>query len=510
MQVHQLLTMVACAGHLAFAILAWQRASQSRIAAALTVLFLDVFAWNFAELAQELSGARQWGLVDRFFSSLLPALGFQVVVSFVGKAKSLQRLVLLAYVGFGLLALAASFVPLRYAWWWRLLLAGAGLSMALAAYLLVAHARRSVDRAERARTRLILIAISIATLVGSSDLWLDKIGLPRLRVSSIGMFMGLALFATAALRLELLGRRIPARLLCYAALGGVVGITAYLSAIRWLSGPLALGVLGAGSTALLLGVALGELARIRAAARDQTQRLMLFGRWSEQLAHDLKNPLAALKGALQFLNEERRLGRPLDARAEYLDLMLEQCQRLERELDVYQRLARVEPVLSQGSLNDVVAQVLALQPFAKRPDISLRQELALDLPACLIDRDLVASALENVLQNAYEALTQGGVVWVRTERVLEGVDALVLSVQDDGPGIDPRLAERVTDAFVTTKPGGSGLGLAFAARVAKAHGGRLRIDSALGRGTLVELSFRQGGEAARAAHVGDVLKPRRL
>jgi signal transduction histidine kinase len=485
MQVHQALTLLACALHLAFAVLAWRRASHSRMAAALSVLFLDVFAWNFAELARELSGAREWGLIDRFFSTLLPALGFQVVVLFVGKARALHGLILSAYLAFVVLALAATLVPLPYTWWWRLLLGGAVLCMAFATYLLAAHARRSFDAAERARTRLIWLAISIATLVGSSDLWLDKVGLPRWRVSSVGMCMAMALFASAALRLELLGQALSAPLLWYAGLCGVLGVGLLLSIVHWFTAPLALGVLGLTTTLLLVVVAVAEVARVRNTTRERTQRLLLFGRWSEQLAHDLKNPLAALDGALQFLNEERRRGRSLDLHAEYLGFMQQQCKRLEHHVDVYQRLARVEPELSPCSINELVAGVLTLQPLASKPEISLSQQLAPDLPECRIDQELVATALENVLQNAYEALSAGGAIWVTTELAGDGSQAVVLSVEDDGPGIDPRLAERVTEPFVTTKPGGSGLGLAFAARVAQAHGGSLRIDSVLGRGTRV-------------------------
>jgi two-component system, NtrC family, sensor histidine kinase HydH len=102
----------------------------------------------------------------------------------------------------------------------------------------------------------------------------------------------------------------------------------------------------------------------------------------------------------------------------------------------------------------------------------------------------VATALENILQNAFEALDTRGSVSVQTELRPDDLgDVVVLSVADDGPGIDPRLAERVTEALVTTKAGGSGLGLAFAARVARAHGGKLEIDTTLGRGTAVRLSF---------------------
>ena len=136
-----------------------------------------------------------------------------------------------------------------------------------------------------------------------------------------------------------------------------------------------------------------------------------------------------------------------------------------------------------------MGQVLALQAFALKAGIEVRQQLGEGLPTCRIDRDLVATALENILQNAAEALSGPGTVWVRTELASDGPETVVLSVEDDGPGIEPRLAERVTEAFVTTKPGGSGLGLAFAARVAKGHGGNLTIDTALGRGTVVRMTF---------------------
>jgi two-component system sensor histidine kinase HydH len=220
-----------------------------------------------------------------------------------------------------------------------------------------------------------------------------------------------------------------------------------------------------------------------------------FGRWSEQLAHDLGNPLAALKGALQFSIEERRAGRSLDAHDDYLRLMLEQCDRLQNVVQSCRRLARVEPVLELASLNEVVVRVLSLQGFAASPGVSLEQNLNAGLPACWIDPDLVATASQNIVQNAYEALPNGGRVVVRTARGGGASSTLVLSVEDDGPRIDARLAERVTDAFVTTKRGGSGLGLAFAARVAKAHQGGLELDTALGRGTIVRLVFPAGSDA---------------
>ena len=85
MSLNEALSALACAGYLAFATMAWRRSGQSRIAAVLSVLLLDVFAWNFAELAQGVTGAHSWAKVDRFFASLLPALAFHTVTLFVDR-----------------------------------------------------------------------------------------------------------------------------------------------------------------------------------------------------------------------------------------------------------------------------------------------------------------------------------------------------------------------------------------------------------------------------------------
>jgi two-component system sensor histidine kinase HydH len=222
-------------------------------------------------------------------------------------------------------------------------------------------------------------------------------------------------------------------------------------------------------------------------ARERVRRLATLGRFSEQLAHDIRNPLAALKGAVQFLATERAEGRPLEAHGEFLDLMAEQVNRLQRVVDDYQRMAKVEPMLAEGSLNDIVREVFGMQRFAVVPGVTLREDLAADLPTLSLDKDLVATTLENVLRNAYEAMPNGGVVTVRTERVTGGAGGIAVSVEDEGHGMDARVLDRASDEFFTTKATGTGLGLSFAERVAHAHGGTLSLTSRAGKGTVVRL-----------------------
>jgi len=488
MNLHAALTLLACLGHLAFAILAWLRRAQSRLALLLAALFLDVFTWNFAEFAQQLSGAGEWWRVDRAFSSVMPALCLHVVLMFVGKARSSRGLLITAYVGFGLIGLASW----DYAVWWKLLLGASLLAMSYAGYCLAAHLKRTRDAVERARTSLVLWAIVIGTSVGSTDIWFDKISLPVPPLSNVGTLAAVGLFAAASLRLDLLGGgAIPRSFLFYALGFAALSLVGYLSAMRWLDRGLAFWLFGTMTITMLVFASWRELGRVSALAAERTQRLTALGRFSEQLAHDLRNPLAALKGALQFLSVEREQGRSLDQQPQFLELMVEQTARLERTLLAYQRLARVEPETSLVSLNHMVSEVVGAQRFAVHPAVSVELELGESVPDCLLDRDLIATALENLLRNACEAMPQGGRIWVHTELAASGTESrlILLSIRDDGPGMDARQLERVGEEAFTTKAGGSGLGLNFATRVAQAHGGSFEIESSLGAGTTVRLTF---------------------
>lgn len=492
MDLHGGLSVVACAGHLAFAIVVWLRRGRSPIAPLLTLLFLDAFTWNFAALAAALTGAREWSVVDRFFSSFMAPLALHVVVVFVGRAKSLANVPYVAYAVGLVLALVGAFDVESSLWWVSLLVFG-NLAVALAVGLLVVHRRASDDRAERARTELILIGLVVAAVLGSTDLWVDEVSVPIPPLGNVGTLFAMILFAVATMRLRLLDSTVPVVLLVYALAFAALSVTVYLLAVHWLERKTALGVLALLSI-VVIGLAVArELGGSAAVARERVRRLATLGRFSEQLAHDLRNPIAALKGALQFLKTERGQGRPLEPHGEFLDLMAEQVERLQRVVAEYQRLANVQPVLATSCLNDIVREVIGMQRFAVVSNVRLNAELADDLPEANLDKDLVATTLENVLRNAYEAMPNGGTVTVRTERLADAAGGVAVSVADEGQGMDARVLDRASDEFFTTKATGSGLGLSFAARVAQAHGGTLRLTSRPGKGTVVRLSLPPAG-----------------
>jgi signal transduction histidine kinase len=241
---------------------------------------------------------------------------------------------------------------------------------------------------------------------------------------------------------------------------------------------------------LTLVAALRQVAREYLARRDRVEGLTTMGRFSAQMAHDLKNPLAALKGAIQFLAEEVSRGRSVAAQEQLLSLLLQQVDRLHHVVEDYQSLGNMQPRRRLVQLNDTVRAVLALQPFAAK-GIVLETALEDHLPLCSVDVDLVSRAIENLVRNAVEAMPQGGSVCVRTTALGSHSrrGAVQVAVKDTGLGMDARQAERAFDEFYTTKAQGSGLGLAYVRRVVRVHAGWVKIDSNLGQGTLVTMRF---------------------
>jgi two-component system, NtrC family, sensor histidine kinase HydH len=267
-----------------------------------------------------------------------------------------------------------------------------------------------------------------------------------------------------------------------------VVVLAYLSVFRAAGTNAALLVLGTVTVTLMLLAAARLVIVTIISRRDQLVRFATLGKMSAQMAHDLKNPLAALKGAAQLLREERSQGRSIDDKTEFLDLLVEQSNRLETAVDKYQRLGRLEPIRSPVQLNELVRSLVTLQKLGGGDEVAVRTELAADLPECPIDRELVAGALENLLQNAFEASPRDRAVTVRTAlasaRHSRGV---LLSVEDRGVGMSERTRQWALDDFFTTKTKGSGLGLPFVRRVAEAHGGEVTLVSKEGAGTTVRL-----------------------
>lgn len=485
------MSLLAAIGHLSLAVtaLAWGR--RSAIARPLAALCFVLFGWNFATLAQHLFGGMTFAVLDTSFTALTPPLVLEVVLRFVGQGRRHRASRLAVWAVFGSLAsvaLLALPLPRALPWsegtaWPALFLCGWVPALVFEIVLLVRHLARSTDAREKARTRTVLAALTIGATCSTSDI-AHGLGVPAPYLGSIGTLVSAGLLATCAVRFELFDRNVSTRATVYviAMIGAFVAL--YLVLFRLFAGSIAAQSFAMAVILLLVVAVARELAIGLTESRERVQRLTVLGRFSAQMAHDLRGPLSALLGAAQVLEgieEPDATSKQATTRKEFLDLAVAQAKRISAIVDRYDRMGRIEPRMTRVRINEVARSVARAHAV---PNESL--ELDASDPECDADRDLLESALENVVRNAIEASEgRGGVRIVSAAEAVTGT--LVLRVIDRGIGMDARQRERAFEDFFTTKETGSGLGLAFSRRVLVAHGGDITLTTERGEGTTVEL-----------------------
>jgi len=210
------------------------------------------------------------------------------------------------------------------------------------------------------------------------------------------------------------------------------------------------------------------------------------------LAHEIKNPLSVIRMNMELLGEDFADAQtPEERRAlTKIETVQKQCTRLENLLRDFLKFARLRDLdLSPGSLNEVVDRVLAFfEPQAKQSDIEFIRFLDPALPSIKLDEQTLHAALLNLVKNGLEAMPEGGQLLARTRLTRHGV---ALDLIDTGCGMDSKTAMRMFETFFSTKNGGTGLGLPTARKIIEAHGGRISVQSEVGRGTQFTIEFPQ-------------------
>jgi signal transduction histidine kinase len=504
------LSLAACTGQLALAGLALARVGKSPLALPLSLLSIALSTWNFAHFAHAVSQEEGWRLVALAATLTTAPCAVHFILAFTGQRRRFAGVIYSTYGLFGLFgavalsALGSPWVAVRATsiTFSRITMLLVTLLLCAGWGLLVLHLRRAPRLEERIRSGLLLLGLVLLVALPGTDLLAD-LGFNVPRLGTLGTLVGLPVMATVALRFHLFGKDLSSGAALYAVTLAVVGVLAYLIVFRLFAAEQGALVVGTAAITFALLAAARRGVSALVIQRERLERLATLGRFSAQMAHDLKNPIAALKGAAQFLKEEHAQKRPWDDKGDFLDLLLEQVERLDRVVSTYQRLGRVEPLNRPLDMNRLVEDVLSLQAFAGYPNVKLERVLAESLPRCSGDYDLLANALENLVRNACEAMPQGGTLTVRTQReALDGA-GVVVSVEDTGEGMDARTRERAFDEFFTTKATGSGLGLAFVRRVVEAHGGEVSLTSREGRGTIVSLRLPAPGAPEGVAAPGE-------
>jgi two-component system, NtrC family, sensor histidine kinase HydH len=213
------------------------------------------------------------------------------------------------------------------------------------------------------------------------------------------------------------------------------------------------------------------------------------------LAHEIKNPLSTMSLNLDLLVEDfHGAETPRDKRVlQKLVRVRKETERLNDIVEDFLRFAKVQHLKTEPSdLNAVVDDLRDFcEPQAMGQGIVIRTQYHSGLPLVPLDVDLFKQALWNLIRNAHHAMPEGGELILQTH--LEG-DCAVLDVTDTGVGMTPEVAGQVFDAFYSTKPGGSGLGLPTTRKIVEAHGGSISLQSEPGQGSRFTLRLPLGVE----------------
>ena len=244
----------------------------------------------------------------------------------------------------------------------------------------------------------------------------------------------------------------------------------------------------------------GTLTRLQAAQQELVvaERMATVGRLSLKVAHEVRNPIAAIELNAEMLGDivGEHQGPEMDEATSLLTAIREQVTALDALTEEYLAFARFpRPQFEEDSVNEMVAAVAEfVRPLATRQGISVRLETDPAVPPMAIDRSLLRQAVLNLVKNGLEALSQGGVL-TATTRCLD--DTVEISVSDTGPGIPLEVGQRLFEQFFTTKPQGTGLGLSISRQIVEEHGGRIGWSSVIGAGTTFTISL----PIKRAEHV---------
>lgn len=202
------------------------------------------------------------------------------------------------------------------------------------------------------------------------------------------------------------------------------------------------------------------------------------------LAHEIKNPLSTIRLNMALLAEDLEEAQtPAQRRAmKRVEVVRRECQRLQELLDDFLNYAKVRRLqLEPSDLNHQIEDVLEFfAPEAAEAGIEIVRYLDPELPSVMLDREAFRRALLNLILNAKQAMPDGGQLTVRT--VAQG-DTVAIHLIDTGCGMDDRTASKMFEAFFSTKPGGSGLGLPTTQKIIAGHGGTISVESEVGRGT---------------------------
>lgn len=240
----------------------------------------------------------------------------------------------------------------------------------------------------------------------------------------------------------------------------------------------------------------------------RAEGLSALGELAAGLAHEIRNPLGSVEGALRIVSRPEL---PEATRQEFRDLAQGEVERLKELVSGFLDFARppaarlnpTSPVQLLQSVEHLVSETAGMARVA------VRTEAQIDIDEIMVDPQQIKQVLLNLALNSIQAMPAGGNLLLRVS-IHEG--AVVFEVQDEGTGVQEENMEKIFDSFFTTRPDGTGLGLSIAQRIVTQHGGQIRARRNLGCGMTfaVELPLEvtcdrtTAAVVSRVTHAGNV------
>ena len=236
--------------------------------------------------------------------------------------------------------------------------------------------------------------------------------------------------------------------------------------------------------------------KIQESKNEHLKQLEELSKLTGGLAHEIKNPLSTIKVNLKLISEElaeadstESGGKISDKRSRMfaralrkIAVIQKETDRLEQILDGFLRyVGRTELQLASVDINSLISDMVDFySPQAHSHSITIHQGLCGEQLVCKIDADMLKQVILNLFINARQAMSGGGELIIRTARQKEEAQ---IQISDTGSGIAPNKLPRIFDAYYSSRPQGSGLGLPTAKKIVEAHKGTITVDSEPGKGT---------------------------
>jgi Amt family ammonium transporter len=228
----------------------------------------------------------------------------------------------------------------------------------------------------------------------------------------------------------------------------------------------------------------------------QSEKMAALGKLSAGIAHEIRNPLTSIKILIHSLVDE--MATPA-SREKDLTVIESEIERVNKIIKQFLEFARPRPPsLEPMDVRKVLDETLALVAYEMEAQgVALEKEYAPELPPVPMDREQMKQVFLNILLNAIQAMEEGGQLKVLTALKNHSAGAknqsvMEISFQDTGRGIPEDMQARVFEPFFSTKEEGIGLGLPIAQRIVEEHGGKIRLESIPGKGTIFYLTIPYG------------------